>query len=118
MSRLCDQEQYVLARSLSRETLPAASALLLGNRELVDNDVKSNFVKSGTMHLLAISGLLVGILAGFVLPCVPVFRSGLHPDRCGRCDYVRRVDRRTPAGHPRHHACHYGGRRARRLPLN
>ena len=45
-----------------------ASAVLLGNRDQMDMETRNRFLKTGTSHLLAISGLHVGILAsGFLL---------------------------------------------------
>ena len=41
-----------------------ASAILLGNREQLSRDRRQRFLETGTAHLLAISGLHVGILAG------------------------------------------------------
>ncbi len=43
----------------------AAKALLLGDRTGLTRDDRRQFVASGTMHLLAISGLHVGLLAAF-----------------------------------------------------
>ena len=42
-----------------------ASAILLGNREQLTPSRRQEFMQTGTVHLLAISGLHVGILAGF-----------------------------------------------------
>ena len=51
-----------------------ASAILLGNREQLSKTRRDIFLETGTVHLLAISGLHVGILAGtFFL----LFRIGL-----------------------------------------
>jgi len=51
-----------------------ASAILLGNREQISPTRRDAFLETGTVHLLAISGLHVGILAGsFFL----FFRIGL-----------------------------------------
>ena len=45
-----------------------ASAILLGNRDQMEYQVRQRFLKTGASHLLAISGLHVGILAsGFLL---------------------------------------------------
>jgi competence protein ComEC len=57
------QAQVILERELSSKVLPVASAILLGNRDQIGDDLRRTFVESGTMHLLAISGLHVGILA-------------------------------------------------------
>ena len=44
-----------------------ALALLLGNRHQLPSEIQESFISSGTMHLLAISGLHVGILCLFLL---------------------------------------------------
>ncbi len=41
-----------------------ASAIMLGNREQLSAERRAAFLKTGTSHLLSISGLHVGILAG------------------------------------------------------
>ncbi len=56
----------LLERHLTTRTVPVAVALLLGVRGDLDPDQRDVFVQSGTMHLLAISGLHVGLLAGLV----------------------------------------------------
>jgi len=38
------------------------AALVLGNKENLDEDISNNYVNAGTMHVLAVSGLHVGIL--------------------------------------------------------
>ncbi len=52
-----------LATGLDPETLPLAAALLLGRREAVDPEVNDAFARTGTTHLLAISGLHLQVLA-------------------------------------------------------
>lgn len=58
--------ESVLTTRLSSETAPIAVALLLGSRSQLETDVRTAFAESGTMHLLAISGLHVGMLAWFL----------------------------------------------------
>lgn len=45
-----------------RSNAAIITSLLLGEREDVDQEVVDNFIKTGTIHFLAISGLHVGIL--------------------------------------------------------
>ncbi len=52
-----------LTRGLDAQTAPLAAALLLGRREGVDPDVTDAFARTGTTHLLAISGLHLQVLA-------------------------------------------------------
>ena len=61
--------ESALQSSLTGTSLPIASALLIGDRSMISRDVRNSFVESGTMHLLAISGLHIGILTGFVFAC-------------------------------------------------
>ncbi len=54
-------------RIASRETSSLASALLVGERGQVSQSVRRTFRDTGTSHLLALSGLHVGILSGVML---------------------------------------------------
>ena len=56
-----------LQQCLSTNNRATAEALLLGNRGRLPTELEQDFVVSGTMHLLAISGLHVGILYVFIL---------------------------------------------------
>ena len=56
--------QRLLIQHIQPTHLPLASALLLGSREQLGSGQTEMFLTSGTIHLLAISGLHVGILAG------------------------------------------------------
>ncbi len=47
---------------ISEQNLPIASALLLGYKEKIDDETAANFSGSGAMHVLAVSGLHVGIV--------------------------------------------------------
>ncbi len=59
----CD---WTLQQYLSPRTYPVATSLLLGGYTQMPDEVRDAFAESGTMHLLAISGLHVGILAGLI----------------------------------------------------
>jgi competence protein ComEC len=62
--------------TLSHERAGLASAVLLGAREQLDDEIKDDFLVTGTVHILSISGLHVGILA-YVL--FKGFRTGWIP---------------------------------------
>jgi len=53
----------LLWRYIDRDQAGLASAVLLGAREQVEDEQTEEFFTTGTIHLLAISGLHVGILA-------------------------------------------------------
>ena len=59
-----------LVSGLDPSVAPLASALLLGRREAVDPEVNDAFARTGTTHLLAISGLHLQVLAVFLGACV------------------------------------------------
>ena len=63
MDGLRDRAEVVLVEHVGDRQLPIASVILLGDRSLMGDDVRDAFAESGTMHLLAISGLHVGIFA-------------------------------------------------------
>ncbi len=54
-------------QNLSPGRAELASAVLLGARAEIDSERTNVFVETGTVHLLAISGLHVGIVAGVLL---------------------------------------------------
>ncbi len=59
-----------LEKSLSPETAAKASAMILGIREAVDDETIQSLQETGTYHILAISGLHIGLVAatvGFLL---------------------------------------------------
>ena len=57
-----------LARSTPEPAASLGQALLLGMRDTIPDSVLHDFRDTGTSHLLAISGLHVGILMALVLP--------------------------------------------------
>ncbi len=56
-----------LQRSLPQPHAALAQAVLLGLRGNLPDDVREDFLETGTGHLLAISGLHVGVLLGLTL---------------------------------------------------
>jgi len=70
------QGTRLLKRHLSPRTAPVAAALLLGVRDDLDRGHREMFIRSGTMHLLAISGLHVGLLAGLIWMLARLLRLG------------------------------------------
>lgn len=53
----------VLETHLAAERTPLAAALLLGSRESLPREHADDFLATGTVHILSISGLHVGLLA-------------------------------------------------------
>ena len=68
------QELYV-EWGLQGETLAVVSAVSLGNRELLDDDVRQTYSASGASHVLAVSGLHVGIMYAFLSFLFPAFMN-------------------------------------------
>lgn len=52
----------VFSSHLKDEELGIANALVLGDKELLSHETRSSFSNSGAMHVLAVSGLHVGII--------------------------------------------------------
>ena len=52
----------VIERHVDEKSVPLISSVLLGDREKIPDGLMDSFVKTGTVHFLAISGLHVGIL--------------------------------------------------------
>lgn len=59
--------EAVLESSISDDVRPVADAMLLGDRSMLSQEMRTVFIESGTVHLLAISGLHIGILMVFLL---------------------------------------------------
>jgi competence protein ComEC len=55
--------EALFARDLSPRTAPVAAALLFGGRMQMDEEIRDAFTQSGLLHVLAISGMHVAILA-------------------------------------------------------
>ena len=52
----------VIEKQVNKKSVPLVSSILLGDREKVPENLMDGFLKTGTIHFLAISGLHVGIL--------------------------------------------------------
>ena len=70
----------ILRQSLDSDVYPVAAAVLLGERDEITRDLREAFAESGTMHLLAISGLHVGILALFLWQLSRLLHLRLHTE--------------------------------------
>lgn len=67
-ARLRLQCEQIIAANLSQETVASGLSILLGDRSQMTVELRDQFIRSGTMHLLAISGMHVGLLLGMVWP--------------------------------------------------
>jgi competence protein ComEC len=66
LARFRQRAEELLAANLNDRPLAVGSAMLLGDRTHLENDLRLAFAQSGMMHVLAISGLHVGMLALFL----------------------------------------------------
>jgi competence protein ComEC len=62
-----------LMQNLDTRTAPLAGALILGQRDDIDPEVNDAFARTGTTHLLAISGLQLQALAAALALCFRLF---------------------------------------------
>jgi len=51
---------------INQETFEVISALVLGNKSFLQKETKLQFAKAGAMHVLAVSGLHVGIVSSII----------------------------------------------------
>jgi len=66
---------------LSNENASVAKALLLGDKEYISDDLMLSYSSSGTLHVLAVSGLHVGIIMlvlNFLLQPVKKIKNGKY----------------------------------------
>ena len=66
ISKFKTQIKNRLKKHLSPKTFGLETALLLGERQALSPDIYQNFQATGTVHILAISGLHIGILLLFL----------------------------------------------------
>ena len=74
--RFSDWARLTLARGLpvEDESLRLIWAMALGWQTALTNEVSEPFMRSGTMHIFAISGLHIALIAGIVVSVLRVFR--------------------------------------------
>ena len=60
--RLRSRAEQLIAKWLGPDTAPVAQAMLLGSRVQIDEETRRAFRESGMLHILAISGMNVGLL--------------------------------------------------------
>lgn len=79
-SRLQSQAAERLERlSLSDKARAVVSAMVIGDRRYIESDLRQDYNKSGSAHVLSVSGLHVGIvfiLINAILYLLPSFRRG------------------------------------------
>ncbi len=64
-----------LQKNLTEEkSLAIVSAMSLGYRDLLDDDIKEEFRKSGIIHIMAVSGLHVGIISMIIISLLKITR--------------------------------------------
>ena len=90
----------ILRRYIAPERATLASAVLLGAREQLDPDRNEGYLVTGTIHVLSISGLHVGILAaGFFLVLHTAWCRGESRSlrrSCSRSAYALLTDLQPP----------------------
>ena len=64
----------VIEKNVKAVSVPLVSSILLGDREKVPKNLMDGFLKTGTIHFLAISGLHVGILVISLHSLLRLFR--------------------------------------------
>jgi len=61
------------------KSLAIVSAMTLGYRELLDDRIQEEFRKSGIIHIMAVSGLHVGIISMIIISLIKVSRVRSEP---------------------------------------
>lgn len=81
-ARLRSACENLLCENLSDRTAAVGVAMLLGTRTGMSDELRTAFAESGTMHILAISGANVAILAGLLWLCCRVLGCGGTATAC------------------------------------
>ncbi len=76
-----EEARKLFTLNLSKPAKIIALSLLLGDRSQLNDELRTKFAESGAMHLLAISGLHVGILAGLIAVLCRTLNFSLRTSR-------------------------------------
>ncbi|MEN9987684.1 MAG: hypothetical protein RLZZ585_723 [Bacteroidota bacterium] len=60
----------ILSKHLTGQELGIAQALILGDKSLLDNEIRNAFTATGSMHILAVSGLHIGLILQLILALI------------------------------------------------
>jgi competence protein ComEC len=74
--KLTDIRAYLttsLERNLSGKELAIALALILGDKSQIDQEITTSFTNTGAMHVLAVSGLHIGIIMQLLMAILSQF---------------------------------------------
>ncbi|MFQ6611547.1 MAG: DNA internalization-related competence protein ComEC/Rec2 [Fidelibacterota bacterium] len=93
--RIFSDIQTYIKKNLTQSIGPESgllSALILGDKSQIDPELKQTFVRTGVVHVLAVSGLHVGFILVILISIVRLFRIPWGWDRLllilGLCFYV------------------------------
>ena len=79
--RVRNELSHSLSEVLSDEELNLAQALVLGDRDGLDSSTNDAFANTGAMHILAVSGLHVGILMQILIKVFSFFSQWINKKR-------------------------------------
>jgi competence protein ComEC len=65
-------------RGISEQRIPLLAAITLGEKSMLDREIKQSFIKAGIMHIMAVSGLHAVILSMFVMNLLFFLRGKLN----------------------------------------
>ncbi len=65
-------------RGISGDNLAVAAAITLGEKDLLEPELKQEFIRAGIIHVMAVSGLHVGILSLFIYNILFFFGNKLR----------------------------------------
>jgi len=84
---IADVRQQVLRRlessGVSQVNMPVINAFILGDRQGLDREITDQFIRSGTIHILAVSGMHVGILYLIFNTLLSFLYNKSHPLKAG-----------------------------------